>query len=45
MATFRTQNDAAKNLHENRSSVLLGGDQMEELREKFVKVSKTFFLF
>ena len=40
MATFRTQNDATKNMHENRSSVLLGGDQLDEIREKFVKVNK-----
>ena len=38
MATFRTHNEATKNIIDNRSSVLLAGDQMEELREKFVKV-------
>ncbi len=44
MATLRSHNEATKNLMENRPSVLLAGDQMDELREKFVKVC-SFFRF
>ena len=37
--TLRNSDAVSRNLN-NRTSVLLAGDQIEELREKFVKVMK-----
>ena len=39
MASMRSNANEIKMAMENRVSVLLANDQMEELKEKFVKVS------